>query len=276
MGTSQSSDGPPSGVALVPPWVDDPPGDGAPLENQAPDQGQPDPVQPDSLTPTLAPAARFGSARSSLGRFAESGDRDHLRKGVGRYVSTGLGGGASATSRMAGTARAASSLYSVLGGGGAGGGEQPRLDRDALRDGSAEDAIKAVVDAVRPVDGSDDAEATRNSTNDALTELVGRYPDADLLDLSEEQREFVLERFVSMDVYRRFALDVGKHIQDKASSPTVAMSRLRQAKEYIRETVIASFNRARKGGRALSSSGIARLVQRVLRDAFDVFSEYAE
>lgn len=276
MGTSQSSDGAPSGVPLVPPWVEDPPGDGAPPENQAPDQGQPGRVQPDPRTLMIAPPARFGSARVALGRYADSGDRDHLRKGVGRYVSTGLGGGASATSRMAGTARAASSLYSVLGGGGSGGGYQPRLDRDALRDGSAADTIKAVVDAVRPIDGSDDAETTRNSANDALTELVDRYPDADLLDLTEAQREFVLERFVSMDVYRRFALDVGKHIQDKAPTSTVAMSRLRQAKEYIRETVIASFQRVRTGGRALSRSGIVRLVQRVLRDAFDVFSEYAE
>ncbi|MEM9084242.1 MAG: hypothetical protein AAGB34_11645, partial [Planctomycetota bacterium] len=112
--------------------------------------------------------------------------------------------------------------------------------------------------------------------NDALTELVSRYPDVDLLVLTEEQREFVLERFISMDVYRRFALDVGKHIQDKASSAAVGLLRLRQAREYIRETVIASFKRIRAGSRALSRSDITRLVQRVLGDAFDVFSEYAE
>lgn len=275
MGTSQSSDGPPSGVPMVPPWVDNPPGvDGAPDEAGPDDNDQDDTGQ--DIAPLIAPVARFGSARNALGRFAEGGDGERLRQGVGRYVSTGLGGSAAATSRLAGTARSASSIYSLLGGTGQGPDAPDRLNYEAFRDRSASVIIKEVLDAVRPIDGSDDAEVTRSSTNDALTELVDRYPNVDLLDLTEEQRTFVLERFVSMDVYRRFALDVGKHIQDKAPSAAAGLSRLRQAREYIRETVIASFQRIRSTGRPLSESNVSRLVQTVLMDAFNVFSEYAE
>lgn len=274
MGTSQSSEGPPSGVPMVPPWVADPPSDDVPANSEPPLQGEAEIAQPNA--PVLAPAARFGSARRALGQFAESGDPGRLRQGVGRYVGTGLGGSATAVKRLAGTARAASTLYSLLGGGGQGPSAPPPLDRDAFAGRSADETVRAIVEAVRPVDGTDDAEVTRNSANDALTDLLDRYPDADLFDLTEDQREYVLQRFVSMDVYRRFVLDVGKHIQDNAPSATVGLARLRQAREYIRETVVASFRRLEIAQQRLSTSSVVQLVRRVLQDAFDVFSEYAE
>jgi len=129
---------------------------------------------------------------------------------------------------------------------------------------------------VRPVDGTQDAEASRQSINDALSELIDRHPDIDLLDLTEEQREFVLERFVAMDVYRRFVLDVGQHIQNKAPSARVALSRLRQVREYMRETITASFRRLRETGSRLSGTRVSALIRTALESAFDVFSEYSE
>ena len=265
---------------MIPPWVSDPE---SPTYVSPPDAPQEDGAfepstvsEQNSVTTQVAPRARFLSTRRALGEYASSGNRASMKRGVGRYVGKGLGGSRTATARFGGTAVTAASLYSVTGGRGAEREFEVSLDREALADKSARETIDAIIEAVRPVDGTQDAEVSRRSINDALSDLVERYPDVDLFALTEQQREFVLERFVSMDVYCRFVLDVGKSMQDKAPSATVAMSRLRQVREYIRETITASFRRLRNAGSRFSGNRVSAPVRRALQDAFDVFSEFTE
>ena len=99
---------------------------------------------------------------------------------------------------------------------------------------SADEIMDAVAEAVRPTDGTLDAEAGREAIRDALSDLLGRFPDADLLRLSEDQRVFAVERYVAFDVYNLFRLDVGKTIHDKALNATEALSRLREVKGLSR------------------------------------------
>lgn len=281
MGTSRSSTGPRSGVPIVPSWVDDPP----PVEphprtpeTDSTDDSQSDEPRassPSSEPSTTAPSGRFRSTRSALGKFASSGDKAALRQGVGRYVRNGLGGAGVATRRFASTGRTAQALYRSLGGG-ASEGKQPALDAKLTGSKSAREAIAVVVELACPVNGTQDAEASRQSINDALSDLLKRFPDADLLQLSEAERGFVIERFIGLDVFRRFVLDVGRAIQSRAASATVAIARLKEAKEFIRETVAASFKKLRDNGQRLSGAKITQTVQRALRDALDVFSGYAE
>jgi len=191
-----------------------------------------------------------------------------MRQGVGRYVRQGLGGSSVAARRFGGTARTAATLYRTLGGTPSGADERRKaLDAKLLAGKSAREIINAVVEATCPVDGTQDAEASRRSINDALSDLLQKFPGTDLLALSEEQRIFVIERFVGMDVYRRFVLDVGSAIQTKAASATVALSRLKEARDYIRETVAASFRKLREGGQKLSGSKVTQLVHRALKDS---------
>ncbi len=136
--------------------------------------------------------------------------------------------------------------------------------------------LNAVVEAVRPIDGTLDAEASRKAIRDAFSELLNRFPDGDLLNLSEEQRGFVIERYVALDVYQRIALDLGKRIQEKAPSPTAALGRLKQVREYVRETVAAAFRRLRAAGRRLSGGRVEQIVRAALRDTFSVFEAYVE
>lgn len=278
MGTSKSSAGPPSGVPMVPSWVDDPPQEPS---SEAPDVDSADKAQagkPTSQVPApapIAPSGRFRSTRSALGKYASSGDRAALRQGVGRYVKSGLGGSGVAARRFASTARTAGSLYHALGGGAAE-GEQPTLDAKLTGSKSAREAIAVVVELSCPVNGTQDAEASRQSINDALSDLLKRFPEADLMNLSENERSFVIERFVGLDVFRRFVLDVGSAIQAKAASATVAVARLKEAREFIRETVAASFKKLKDQGQRLTGKTITRTVGRALTDALDVFSGYAE
>ena len=277
MGTSKSSSGAPSGVPMVPPWTpaldDDSDGltDSPGVPNPEPKNDDEDQAQP------IAPQGRFRATRIALGDYASSGDRDSLRRAVGRYIASGLGGSATAVRRMGGTAITAGALYSALGGDSPGAPEdRSSLDAAALEGKSAEEVLAAVIQTVKPVDGTQEAEASRRSINDALAELMKRHPDADLLSLTEAQREFVIDHFVSMDVFRQFNLDVGKTIQDKAPNATTGVARLKEAREFIRETILASFRKLRTAGKRMSGSRVARIVKFALEDAFAVFSGYAE
>lgn len=295
MGTSQSSDGPGPGVPMVPPWTPAAPQDPVPppppLTGEPPDPPDssldalplaPFPAEPPPAAappalqpPRMAPEKRFGGTRTSLGNFARSGDGRDLRRGLGHYVRSGYGGSNTATQRFGGTSQTAGSLGHALYSTAAGSADAP-VDRTALTGRSTEEIATAIIEAVRPVDGTQDAEAERASIHDAMSELLTRFPEADLLNLSDTEREFVIEKFTAIDVARRFELDVGKHLLEKAPTATVAMARLKQMRAYIAETIAASFRKLKAEGRALTSGRVARVVQAALRDTFQVFEGYEE
>lgn len=141
---------------------------------------------------------------------------------------------------------------------------------------SARQVIDSIVQAVRPPDGTQDAEASRAAIRDALSELLTKFEQADLLNLSPEQRDFVIERFVAMDVYRRFVLDVGKTIQDKAPSAAAGLARLKEVKDYVKETVAATFRKLHDAGRTLSSGRVKEIVRSALHETMKVFEDFAE
>lgn len=286
MGTSQSSNGSPSGVPMVPPWVPEPAPssdiEGSPAgaeEQNAPDA----PVQPNaapSLPPPVpvAPARRFVATRTKLGRFAQTGVFAEMRGALRHYVRNGYGGVGTAVRRHGSTVRTAGSLYQALSTAADGQAASPGspLDPALLAGKTAQGVLDAVVEAVRPVDGTQDAEANRKAIRDALSDLLTRFPDADLLNLSEDQRLFAVERFTALDVYQRFALELGKTIQAKAPNPRAALSRLKEVREYIKETVAAAFRGLQRAGQRLNGRIIERMVRDALRETFSVFDAYAQ
>lgn len=224
----------------------------------------------------LAPAGRFGPARASLGRFAGSGTRGQMQRGLGHYVHKGYGGSQRAAQRLGSVARTAGALYGVLSSnaGGATAAAAPPLDPAVLRGSSADDIMNAAVEAVRPVDGTQDAEADRSAIKDALSQLLDQFPDADLLNLDEAQRAFAVERFVAVDIFNRVCLDIAKAVQDKAPTAAVALTRLREIKNYIRETVSAIFRRIQTSNTALTARRVAAIVNQTIQETFQVFEGF--
>nr|WP_239692284.1 Qat anti-phage system associated protein QatB [Pseudomonas sp. NFACC19-2] len=201
-----------------------------------------------------------------------------MRRSLGHYVRSGYGGSGTATRRFSSTASTASSLGSALASIADGQAAQTgnSLDPTLLAGKSAEEIMDAVVEAVRPVDGTQDAEAERAAIRDSLSDLLIKYPDADLLSLTAEQRAFSIERFTAIDVFNRFELDVGKTIMEKAPSATAALARLKEARDYVKECVAAAFRKLKDGGRPLTSNRINQVVNDALRETFEVFEGYAE
>ena len=91
-----------------------------------------------------------------------------------------------------------------------------------------------------------------------------------------EQRDFAIEQFAAIDVFRRFELDVGKTIVEKAPSAVTALARLKEVRDYVRQAIAASFRKLRDAGRALTAGRISQVVRYALKDSFEVFEGYAE
>jgi len=216
-------------------------------------------------------------ARLNLGKFARGGgERRYLQRGLRDYVRKGYGGRATAVQRFGGTASTAGNLYgalsSVAGGQAAAPGSP--LDPTLLAGRSAREVMDAIVEAVRPADGTQDAEASRSAIKDALSELLTMFPDADLLNLTEDQRGTAIERFVAIDVFQRSMLDIGKAIQEKAQTATVGLSRLKEVKEYVKQTVAAAFRKIRGAGHRVTTGRVNAVVRAALEETFQVFEGY--
>jgi hypothetical protein len=183
-----------------------------------------------------------------------------------------------AARRFGGATRTASVLYDALLTVAAGQVPAPGspLDPTLLAGRSAQEVMDAVVEAVRPVDGTQDAEASRAAIRDALSDLLTRFPNADLLNLSEEERYFAIERYVGLDVFNRLRLDIGKTLEEKAPSVSAALARLRDIRDYVKEAVSSAFRKLRAATQQLSSIRIGQIIRGALRETFEVFEEYVE
>ena len=102
MGTSASSKGPGAGVSFDPPWLDD---------IDVPGQDN----QNNNVNPAIgiAPKARFGSARRSMGEYVRSGSKDSARRSLGHYSKTGMGGAQNVARRMRTSTKTASTCLSA-------------------------------------------------------------------------------------------------------------------------------------------------------------------
>lgn len=276
MGTSQSSKGAPSGVPLIPPWVPNP--------GPAPDPKRDDGAA-GAPAPPVAPPARFAAARRSLGKFASSGSRDSMRAGVGHYFSRGLGGGGaggggggSAAARFGGTVSTAERLHRALAGlaGGRMRGPDVVVDPAAIEGRDAEEVLRTIVEAVRPVDGTQDAEASREAIAEALAEVLRQNPDADLQDLTDDQRQLAVQEYVARDMFHRLVLDVGAAVKTHAPDARTYLKRLDQIRSYLRQEVAAAFRRLAAAGTRATRSQVGELSRRAIADAISVFEEYIQ
>lgn len=177
------------------------------------------------------------------------------------------------TRRLGGTAATANRLGGVLQSGRMPDGTELR---DAIIAGGNDVnvVLDAIADAASPIDGTQDKEASRRAVRDSLSELLVKYPDADLAALTDVQRLFVIERYAALDVYGRFCLDLQKTVMEKASDAATGLRRLKSIREFVVQQVAAAFRAVRERGLATDTRSIARLTSEALKETLAVFEEY--
>jgi len=187
-----------------------------------------------------------------------------------------MGGSGNAARRMGGSAKAASSLHSALTAL-ANGEPLPQelgIDLQTLAGLSPADFADALVDAIRPLDGTQDAEATRDSVARALAEMLDQ--DADITSLTPQQVDQVTASTLGYDVALRIELDVGKAIIAKAPTKGEGLERLQEMKDYVREVVSAQYAAERASAGTVGRAAIERISRSAIQQAFEVFEEDGE
>jgi hypothetical protein len=271
MGTSASSKGPGGDVPLVPPWV--PPVDLPPETDNQSDETE---EVPSTERSVLAPLARFKYARMNFGQYAHTGSRNDLKAGLGHDTRTGLGGARHATRRMGGTAKTAGALRGVFDAlrSGATPPVDLGIDPSALSGRPAQEIRDRIVDAIRPTDGTQDTEASRDSIAHAISDLLEQDPSIDLTALTPKQIDFIVEYYVAYDLCRRIELDIGQAIRDKVRDAATWVHRLEEIRQYVCQKVAACFrSRTNTGGR-FTRQNATTMVALVIKDVFTVFEEY--
>ncbi|UKK86183.1 hypothetical protein L7H23_08830 [Sphingopyxis sp. BSN-002] len=177
---------------------------------------------------------------------------------------------------MGGSARTAGILHNALTS--LANGEQlPQelgIDPLALAGLSPSEIADALVDAIRPIDGTQDAEATRDSVARALSDILDQ--NADITSLTPQQIDQVTASTLGYDVALRIELDVGKAIIAKAPTKSEGLERLQEMKDYVREVVAAEYAAERTSVGSVGRAAIERISRNAIQQAFEVFEEDGE
>jgi hypothetical protein len=268
MGTSGYSKGPASGVSFDPSWIDDInlPGSGSPpVEQQNPSKQQPLNI--------IAPPGRFREAKTNLGNYVKSGDKDSLRRSLGYYSKKGMGGAKNVANRMRLSTAVGSGLFGML---------------QSVRDGTnqtfcdlftklkkegadAYQFIDAIIDNVCPRGGSLDEDSCQRSVYSALSEFLNKNPDADIGKLSDDSLWSLTTIFLSNEAFNRIQLDIGQSFESKQISLKDRMTRLTDMREYIEAEISVQINNLRNRGENQSLKSLQIILNEAIENTFHVF-----
>ncbi len=260
MGTSASSKGPGAGVSFDPPWLDD-------IDVLGQDN------QNSNVMPAIgiAPKARFGSARKSMGEYVRSGSRDSARRSLGHYSKTGMGGAQNVARRMRTSTKTASNFFNTF-----------RSLRDDTtfslgkeiselknRGADASEIIDAIVNHVCPKGGSVDEVSCRDSGTSALSEFMDQNPDADFSNLSDDQIWSLTAIYLGNETFNRIQMDIGQAFEKQDVPYVDRVTRLNEMREYIQSEIATQMDALRKT--VDQNVDMKQLFQDTIKNTFEVF-----
>lgn len=266
MGTSASSNGPGPGVSFDPPWLDDI--NSGEKETPGIENTENDKLNQNSI---IAPKARFGNARRALGDYVRSGSRNALRKSLGHYSKTGMGGAKNISRRMRSSVRIASNMFNTFQA--LRNGDEFELGRTLSelkqRGADAAQIVDAIVKYVCPTGGSLDEALSRRSASVALTEFLSKNPYADFLQLSEDEIWKLTSSYLGIEVFHRIQTDIGQAFE-KADIPyPERIERMNEMREFIQVEISTQMNKIRSTND--QKINIEKLFSQTIRNTFETY-----
>lgn len=267
MGTSASHSGPKSGVSFDPPWLDDI--DDNPMIPAVPEQE----VQETPATPLFAPPARFNSARRNLGDYIKSGSRDSLKKSLGHYSRTGMGGARNVANRMRHSASIASKLYSSFNS--LREGNEPTISSIINNYRTENTDLYVMIDAITGYicgnEGSLDETSSINSVSAALSDLFEKNPDIDIANPSDDNVWSLVSSFLSYEAFSRIQLDIGQGFETKNIPLNDRIIRLKDMREYLESEISSQVSIIRRELVNKLPSDLHNLMMIAIERTFKVF-----
>lgn len=283
MGTSTAYGGPGGGTPLVPSWLGDADGDGAPASpapNGPGPDGQP---APDGNTPPVPPnrppiprtadPQRFAGARNSFTRFAGSGgsDRASLGRAVSKYVSTSAGGSRQAAQRMGASRNSGARLLGFLADAQARGVREAlrALDLESLAGRPITEIFVGLADYICPGAGTVDEGIAREAYIETVVELATEGL-TDLTTFTPDQMQTVFELYATHAIEARICNDIGTKAVTMPTDAQAAHRVEQQMRDFIRGGVADALTRAREETPNLTPDRIQGFVDRVYESAFAI------
>lgn len=282
MGTSSSSSGPGGGVSFDPPWLSSVTSEiGSPLEHisgePTPPGENPQQTQPIAQPLEVAPPRRFSNARLYLGKYASSGDRGALKKALGSYSRKGMGGASKVASRMRTSTAAGAGLFNFLQGVRDSTDTRVRdwVNQLTSKNLSANEVADEIIDQLVSTGGSLEEESCRDSMAQAMSELLTINPDVDLLNMDNDSIWTVVELFMANEAFNRLILDLGQIFESDRYSPSEAVSRMNDIREYLRSEISAQIQELKTDASNPTKAEMNNLLQTAIKITFEVFEEEA-
>jgi len=279
MGTSASSKGPGAGVSLDPEWLDDielPNQNNIQPDNQNDDDSEDgnqshENEQNETVKLNLAPKFRFASARRSMGEYIRSGSTDALKKSLGHYSKTGMGGAKRLSRRMRTSTKVAANFFHTF---------HSLRDDDNFalgtilaelreRGANANEIIDTIIDNVCPSGGSLDEVSCRDSGRFALSEFMSQNPDADISNLTDDQIWSLTCMFLGNEAFSRVQLDIGQAYEKQEVSASERVNRMNEMKEYLQAEISAQLNRLRNSDNQMID--MQKLFQTAIKNTFEIY-----
>ncbi len=279
MGTSASSAGPGAGVSLDPEWLDEielPKQDNDQSDCQNDDtsenDNQPDGKEPDdNIKFVITPKFRFASARRGMGEYVRSGGKDSLRKSLGHYSKTGMGGAKNLSKRMRTSTKTAANFFWTF---------QSLRDNENFalskilselqgRGANANEIIDTIIDNVCPVGGSLDEVSCRDSGRFALSEFMSQNPDVDISKLTDDQIWSLTGTFLGNEAFSRIQLDIGQAFEKQEIPAVERVNRMNEMKDYLQSEISSQLNRLRNAGN--QTIDMQKLFQTAIKNTFEVY-----
>lgn len=274
MGTSASSNGPGSGISLDPAWLDDIDYNGADSFGEGQIDENSSDISQDTLnTLNIAPRGRFSSARRNMREYVRSGSSDSLRRSLGHYSRTGMGGAKALSHRMRASAKVGSNFYGAF--------RSLRDDPEfalgkVLSDLKAQGAnahqiISTIVEHVCPNGGSIDEVSLRNSATAALSEYLEEHPTVDFCRLSDDQMWELTGTYVGNEIFERVQMDIGQAFEKTDITVSERIVRMNSMKAFIQAEVAVQLNKIRET--ESKTVNVEKLIQRTIQATFEVYEE---
>lgn len=283
MGTSTAYGGPGGGTPLIPSWLGDADGGGAPA-SPAPNGPRPDgQPAPDGSTPPAPPnrppipriadPQRFAGARNSFTRFAGSGgsDRASLGRAVSKYVSTSAGGSRQAAQRMGASRHSGARLLGFLADAQARGVREAlrALDLESLAGRPITEIFVGLADYICPGAGTVDEGIAREAYIETVVELASEGL-TDLTTFTPDQMQSVFELYATHAIEARICNDIGTKAVTMPTDAQAAHRVEHQLRDFIRGGVADALTRARAETPNLTPERIQGFVDRVYESAFAI------
>jgi hypothetical protein len=271
MGTSTSSTGPGSGVSFDPPWLDDVLGEFGAGNSIPPTDGEPI-VAPHGAIGN-APPARYVDARREMGKYAKTGDTQHLSNALGHYSRKGSGGASATASRMRASTRAGAELFSFLNAISQRSSPEAARWVDNLRasNPSVEDVVDAIVRELAPPGGSADEESFRDSMALALSDLVKDDDSVDPAAMRVDDIWQLMKGYLGTEVANRVCFDLGPIFETSQVDPTTAVLRERQMRLFIKNEIGAHVDLLRGTSANPTRGQVDAILQETLTMTFELF-----